>query len=107
MSPELTQEYRSQYIYRLNEAKILNVGNTVYADLFNANFGPAMNQRREAKVGYAAFNDEYHRKHVAIEGLNYFGNRKSTELLLFLLLSCCGKLMRDVSPKIRHLYRFS
>lgn len=65
---------RSQFLYRLNEANIFTVTPDIYLN-FNTNYGPGTSTRAGG-VGYAAFNDTYHAKHVAIAGVRYLGNRE-------------------------------
>ncbi|KAJ5982856.1 hypothetical protein N7481_004955 [Penicillium waksmanii] len=69
------KDFMSQYIYRLNKARILTNDPAIYAR-FNDDYGPGINQQRNGTVGYAAFNKIYHGVHRSIAGIQYAGNRE-------------------------------
>lgn len=75
-------------MYRLDKAHVLDLSanlkqEEVYQTFFNGNFGPGVNERRHGGVGYAAFNDAYHARHHPIKGIDYHGNRKLFQFLMF------------------------
>lgn len=85
--------YSSQYVYRLNEAKILDIPAATaqdFYDRFNYNHTlPYHYERKEEEkyvrfkvnVGRAVWNPISDEKHVDIPGIVYVGRRKLPQLL--------------------------
>lgn len=94
--------HRSQYIFRLNKQKVLNLPERLADEvfsLFNYNYGPAMDQQRKDGVGYAAFNGLYYMIHYPIQVIKYRGNRKRIKPSRLLLLSVWNEANKKPFPR--------
>ncbi|KAJ5928654.1 hypothetical protein N7466_007610 [Penicillium verhagenii] len=73
------KDFQSQYVYRLNQANILNIPDAdaavVYGH-FNLNYRKRNPKTKKNPCGYAVFNSVYFGKHVKIEHVDYMAERK-------------------------------
>ncbi|KAJ5717147.1 hypothetical protein N7488_002793 [Penicillium malachiteum] len=72
------KDFTSQLVYRLIQEHVLDVPPDSRYELFeafNPNYGPK-NESRPGTVAYAAFNGQYHERHMEINGIEHSGNRK-------------------------------
>ncbi|KAJ5933575.1 hypothetical protein N7454_005904 [Penicillium verhagenii] len=72
------KDFMSQYTNNLINAGVLDVPEEAKQATFetwNYNYGPAMDENRPQKVGYAAFNTAYHDTYQEIEHIVYRGKR--------------------------------
>ncbi|KAJ5921013.1 hypothetical protein N7466_009339 [Penicillium verhagenii] len=72
------KDFMCQYTNNLINAGVLDVQEEAKQATFetwNYNYGPAMDENRPQKVGYAAFNTAYHDTYQEIEHIVYRGNR--------------------------------
>ncbi|KAJ5728980.1 uncharacterized protein N7483_003488 [Penicillium malachiteum] len=75
------KDFTSQFTYRLIQEGVLNVPADGLFELFqtfNPNYGPG-ELSRPGTVGYAAFNAQYHERHMKINGIEYSGDRISRD----------------------------
>ncbi|OQE24425.1 hypothetical protein PENSTE_c007G09776 [Penicillium steckii] len=68
------RDVMSQYVFQLEESRLLNAAAENYTD-FNNNYGPTAADVRAHAVEHACFNDTYHYHYQQIPNINYTGPR--------------------------------